>query len=206
MAYPVASGGVLELTFEGQLHGQQVMNVYHWYMQKVGGIDDGFAAATAFLAWIQGASTIWDTYLQCCSDEYGNIQAYAQWITPLRYRYVVGAAAPATGALAAASMPVNVQGSITMFGDEANRHNIGRKAIPGIPVDNVDSSIVDALQLTRYQEHMDQLLQDFVGPEGEDYSLVIFNRAEPELSPYVVDGFPQPTVRVERRRTVRVGS
>lgn len=206
MAYPVSSGAVLELTFEGTHNGQTVMNVWHWYMQKEGGIEDGLASATAFLVWIKGASTIWDTYLDCISEDVINIQAYAQWITPVRYRYIVAAGAPEPGARAAFSLPQNVQGSITFFGDEANRHNLGRKAMPGVTSDDVVNGEVGAALKTDYQSLADAVLQDFVGPEGEDYSLVIFNRATPELSPYVMGGFPQDSVRVERRRTVRVGT
>lgn len=206
MAYPVSSGAILEVTNEGRHNDQIVMNVFHFYMQNDGGITDGAASAAAFLAWWKGASSIWDDYLACISQDVVGIQAYAQWITPVRYRYVIAAGAPEPGGYAGPSAPQNVQASLTFFGDEANRRNLGRKALPGVPIDQTTNGKFSNLHIGLMQVLCDSLVQTFIGPEGEEYDYCIFNRQTPELSPLVVGGFPQDTVRVERRRTLRVGA
>lgn len=207
MAYAIPSGAVIEVSIIGRQDGQEVMNVYHYYMQKEGGIDDGRAAALNVTTTFGNALGVFGTWLDCVTNQVDNILIYGQWITPNRFKRVQRPAAVATeGNVLLDGLPSNCQASITLRGEQADRHNTGRKAMPGVPVDWVTNSVINPANLVTYDAHAQTLLNTFVGLEGEQYLPVIFNRVTPELSPQIVEAFTQDTIRIERRRTVRVGS
>lgn len=205
--YSIPSGAIIEVTISGRQDGQQVLNVYHYYMEKEGGIDDGRAAAEGVMSTFCNAGGPFDTWLNCVTNQVDNVLVYAQWITPQRFKKVPRvAAAPTEGAVLLDGLPSNCQASITLRGEQADRHNTGRKAMPGVPVAWVTNSVINAVDQATYDTHAQTLLATQLGAEGERYTPVIFNRRTPELSPIIVEAFIQPTIRVERRRTVGVGA
>lgn len=196
----------MEITAEGKLAGQLVMNVWHYYMEKEGGIEDGRAAALDVMNTIQIGGGWWDDYLACMCDQVTDVHLYAQWITPQRYAYITSPLLAATGVIGTDPLPPNDQASITLRSERAGRHSIGRKAIAGVPVASVTNGILQPAYIALLNALADKLDDVYVGDEGEDYTPVIFNRVTPELSEVIVEGFGQTTVRVERRRTVGVGA
>lgn len=207
MPIPLPSGSIAEITFEGRQDGQTVMNVIHYYMEKAGGIDDARQSMNMLLAWVVGGPpAMLGKYLDCLTNQVDNIEVYGQWISPTRLTYQQAGGGPYTGAILLDGLPSNCQASITLRGDIADRHNLGRKAMPGVSIGAVlNSELTGAAKLV-YQDFANTLLEVFVGPEGEEYKPVILNRVTPELSPVITEVFVQDTIRVERRRTVRVGA
>lgn len=206
MAYAIPSGAVLEVTAEYHVNGQLCMNVWHYYMERDGGITDGREAALNALTILNPVGKLFETFRNCISDTVDDILFYAQWITPQRYAYVVTPVGPQAGTVASVPYPQNVSVACTMKGDQADKHNLGRKAMGGVPEDFGANGLLTNLAMVAYQVFCDECRESFVGVEGEDYSPVIFNRATPELSPVITESFPQPSLRVERRRTVGVGA
>lgn len=206
MAYPVATGSVLEVTLEYHFNGQLCMNVHHYYMQKSGGIEDGKAAALAVLNWWENAGGQLSAYQDVTTAAVTDMILYGQWITPVRHAYVQSAGGAVAGAGPAPGLPQNSQVAITQRGDVADRHNIGRKAVGAVPRAWEALGVLVPVGKGFYQDLADKLLQDHIGPEGEEYLPVIFNRQTPELSPQITETFVQDTLRVERRRTVGLGA
>jgi len=196
----------LELTCEGRLAGQRVMNVFHYFMQLEGGVDDGHQECLDLMNTLQAGGGFWDKYLACLSADCIEMHMYAQWITDVRFAYVTSPVPDATGLAGQPALPPNDGAAITLRGDLADRHNLGRKAIPGVFQDYVVNGNLVLIYFGLLEDFCDKIVLEQVNPSGAEYLPIIFNRATPELSPVITEAFPQHTSRVERRRTVGVGA
>ena len=157
------------------------------------------------MAWFRGAGGQLDAYRGCMWTGIDDILLSAQWITPVRHAYIIDPAGPVAGQQLGDVLPVNVQISLTLRGEDADRHNIGRKEMGGVIAAFLTGSNLNAVGRTPYEDFCETLTTEHIGPEGEQYTHVIFNRQTPELSPEVFEAFPQTSSRVTRRRTVGVG-
>lgn len=203
MAYAIETGFVLQLTFVGDLFGQQVMTTFHY--RYVGAIQaDGAAYAYTVAASTAGLGKLYDDWKSAVSVDVQNVVVWSQWIYPVRYRKVIYVPAAQTGALTAAAT-ANVAGVITGYADEANRRGVSNKHLPGVPVAEMAVGELSLAYKGNLGDLGDEMTRNIV--IGADaLRPVIYHRAAPPDS-YVITGYGvNPYVRVERRRTLRLGS
>lgn len=203
MAYPIAVDGVLEVTIEARLAGQLVMNVFHYQMQE-GSTDDGEALADEFGDWF--VANVLAAYTPVISQDVTDIQVYMQWILPTRFRYVAATGGPFAAGDINASLPPNDQVSITLQGEKAGRSNIGRKSCFGVPNNLVIDGLLLDPGMALYQDFADACCLWLAAVGGENLYPVILGTPEAGKYPIIRNAFPQRTIRVERRRTVGLGS
>lgn len=206
MGYAVAAGSVIAISAEGTLHGQQVMTTFHYKENSLIEIPDGRLAAIEMLTKIHLAGGLAELYLACMSQAVNNVEWYAQWITPTRFAYIAWSGLPAQGTILEESMPPNVAQVATRRGDRANRHNISNLHLPGVPVPSVVDGRLNAIQADRLQQLATESCDPITLVTGNEMVPVAFWRGNPFSSAQVVEGYPQDTTRVMRRRTVGLGS
>jgi len=206
MAYPIVDGSIAEVSIEMAVNGQNCMSLFHYYLEQDAPVVDGAALMLELLGWFVGAAGPFPEYEDCIPDVVNNMSVYGQWITPDRFRYEIAPAGPFAGNVANAPLPQNVSAAITKFGDAANRHNIGTLHMPAVPVNFVQDGMISAVGLAAYGALAAVMQDGFISAGGHVLSPVIFNRLSPNDSPYIIGAFTQLTSRVNRRRTVGLGS
>jgi hypothetical protein len=206
MAYPVPLSSVLEYVIRLTVDGQECMSVLHYQYDSGSSIADGKAALTDFLNKMRVAGELNDKYRGCIPDEVTDITYRAQWITPQRFRYTFLAVAPEAGLVAAPTMPSAVSVAITKQAEAANRHGQGTLHMPAVPQSFVTDSMVNGLGGLAYLDLCTKLILPIVLTGGQLMNPVLFRRDDPVLSETIITAFPQATTRVNRRRTVGLGS
>ncbi len=206
MAYDIDPGAILQLSFEGSLFSQQIMTVLSYKLVGEGVLEDGAAAADAFLADAIAAGGIYRLWLDCLAQSAINCDAYAQWITPTRYAYRTAGAGNQVGTIGFDCISPNYSAGITRRGELANRHSISNLHMPAVPDTGVQEGRIQLVYETPLQTFMEKSLEAFTVGFGLDLVPVAFNRADPSASVVLVEGFLQDTARVMRRRTVGVGA
>jgi hypothetical protein len=206
MAYPVPLSSILELVANMTVNGQQCMSVFHYKYNTGSSIPDGRAAAVDFLNKIRVAGALKDAYVGCISDQIVDITWRAQWITPNRFRHVFLAVAPDAGTAAANPLPVQVSAAITKQAQNATRHGSGTLHMPGVPTSFVVDSLITLVGHTAYLALCDKVILPITLTGGQILDPVLFNRVTPNNSETIIQAFAQNTSRVNRRRTVGVGS
>lgn len=206
MAYSITTGAVLEVTFEATQDAQRIMTLFHYRLITSLPLPDGAQAARDALLEIQAPGKLRDQYAACVPDVIIDWHAYAQWITPARYRYEVGPGADWAGTVAVTPYPVNVAAAITKFGEQANRNNIGTMHMPAVPQNFIEDSVLTLQAKLAYDNLALEIPEPIVLPGGAELVPVLFNKLNPVQSVRITGAFPQESSRVMRRRTVGVGA
>lgn len=206
MAYPIVDGSIAEVSVEMSVNGQNCMSLFHYYLEEEDPVTDGAALLVELLNWFAGGGGPFTAYEECIPDTVIDMSVYGQWITPTRYRYEIAAGGPFVGDVNSPPYPPNVSAAITKFGEAADRHNIGTLHMPAVPTTFIVDGMISAVGLGAYGGLASVLSNGFVSAAGHALSPVIFNRASPGDSPYIIGAFTQLTSRVNRRRTVGLGS
>lgn len=207
MAYNVGDGAILQVTFEGSLFGQQVMNVFSFRMRDTSTVlMDGAAAIALAQSAVNFATTgLYSRWRQCVSvNVVGIIQTY-QWIAPLRYRAMTLIPTARTGAAGECLAP-NLGTTITRTSEQADRRGVSNTHIPGLPTTMVEGGIVNADLVDNLNALVTAALEPMVLPFGHTLVPVAYHKAEPEDSRQLTTGYAHNTSRDMRRRTVGVGS
>lgn len=205
MPYEVDIGAVLAISIEGRQDNQQVITTLHYRLLD-NSLGDGRAAALAMMSNLQQGGDLFDAYKACLCDAVTDLTMYAQWVTPQRFAYVVSPEAPAMGVIGTAPLPANVAQVVTRRGEEANRRSISTLHLPGVPVAAVVGGILDGAQKALLQDFADIACDANILVGGATLQPCAFTRLAPDTSKLLVEGFPQDTVRVMRRRTVGLGT
>lgn len=202
MAYVVSSGAHVLMTFRGTQDAQLVMNTWHYRLTGpiiadgaaalVNLVDVNVAAGNMFAAW---KAVLSESVVDCVME--------AQWIDPFRYRKVRQSGASTQG-LAGHANACNQASVLTLASDEATRHGIGNKHLPGLPDDAQIDSLLGAGHLAN-MTNLGVLAKATITQGANTYVPVIYNRQSPAASFDVKVAFNNPYVRVQRRRTVGLG-
>ena len=150
--------------------------------------------------------SLFEQYILMASEQLIDVQMYAQVVYPIRYRYTDGGAALTTGEEAVLAFPANVQGSITRAAERAGRRYVGHLAVPAIPVDKLENSLMTPAWLAQASVLAERITQTVVLADGTEMVPCLFNKATDPVWEPITFAFPQPTSRVMRRRTVGLGS
>lgn len=202
VAYTINNGAIMAVAFQGTLYGQQIMTTFH-YRYEGPVIASGQTFLQTFIgvnAQMQANQGLWRA---CISADCVSLEAAGQWIWPLRYRaYRVPMAGP-TGDMGSANAS-NTASVITLIADEATRHGVGNKHLPGLAGGNQDQGFLTNPQIVANTDFSTAMATS-VPLLGGVMQPVIYNRANPAASLDVVGAEVNQTVRVMRRRTVGLG-
>lgn len=205
MAYVINSGSIIELAAEYMVNGQQCINLFHYKFVTGAPLPNGRTAIQTVLDGLDMLG-IQTQHAACLSSLVGDITWYGQWIHPTRYAYAIWNAGPKTASGPNTMQPVNVGASITKKGEIAARSNVGTTHMGGVPAPWVVASMITAAGLAQYNLLASRMTQGFLLPTTQEFQPVLFSKSAPATSAPIFEAFAQDTSRVERRRTVGVGS
>lgn len=203
MAYAIPASSIIEVRRKGLLDGQLVMNVFHYINVELQ--TDGQAALQSMLA--QFDDDMAGPLANCQTDAVTNLILEAQVIWPTRYMYEQRSPTQTTGTLESPTDPSGVAAVVRRRGQLANRQNMGRIYIAGIPSDaTVASMLTNTYVFTSLQNVVDAMTQPLVGttPAGT-YVPVIYGGSSEGLAAVVVQSTYDQVVRYQRRREVGRG-
>lgn len=199
---------IFEVRLNMRMHGQKLLNVFHYRANNVSG-DPTVSAVSSNLEstlTVVGPGGLIPFYKNASSlvldFEYLDIQM----IYPVRQayeRYMIDE----TGVKNDAPLPQNVQASIKKSTNEPGRTGIGRMEVAGLTINDCE----DGLLLPAYKLEVlsiGQALAEKVLVEGSTgYELLptLLHRTTPLTDTPWTNYTVQDTVRVARRRTVGVG-
>lgn len=206
MPYVVAPGSIMNITFQGFLHGQEVMTSMHYFLSSEAGEDGGNAIGEARVVVNTVGTGLYRLWLNCMSNQVIDIAQFFQWITPTRFAYQTFEAALRTGSIDEEAQIPNIAQVVTRRGELAGRHNVSNLHLPGLPTGRVDSGFLTNAQLTELQAFVTKSCEVIPLASGAVLKACAFNRAAPASSALLVQGYVQPTSREMRRRTVGLGS
>jgi hypothetical protein len=214
--YDPGTGSVVQATFRGLLHGQLVMNTFHYTPQTAGGVTGGGAFLDDMfdvLNAVDGMCVRWKAIL---SSSVTLLECDLQWIYPDRFikrTYTIGANGDNDN-----TTTTNLATVISLRGNQADKRSIGTKHIPGLTAALCDAGLIQPAQYALADDLcVRAILPITVGTRVLDP--IVFGRAraaytDPDgtvhpplpvskrvITTYIV----QQTARVMRRRTVGVG-
>lgn len=204
--YSVAGKATLQIVFRGFLDGQEVITTMSYNRRAATPHADGGALLTNYLNKVIEAGEVFGKYIAAISSGVTDIGVFGQWTDPTRYAYKYANNAVTAGAIAGACMPSNVAACVTRRGDLAVRSNISNLHLPGLPVAAVTDSIISPAHMVLLLDFANQSLAPLIEDDGDIADPVAYHRAEPDVSAVLVDAYAHNISRVQRRRTVGVGS
>lgn len=215
--YSVSGNYVVQATIRGTLLNQQVMTTLHWRLDPA---TPPFANGSTLLdnIWtvIGAPGALISKLVNALPGNMGEIVCDLQWIYPLRYRKQTYVPAVNIGG-DSVSTTTNLACVLTLTGEAANRRTICNKHIP-MSQANADSGLVDAGYVALILPYATALQADIVTVTPHTLNAIIWGKprqayeqcgrtypALPDLRTPITNVAIQDTVRVMRRRTVRVG-
>lgn len=218
MAYAISNGAVLQATIRGKLHGQTVMNVFHWrWDQGATPITDGQAFLNQIHAALDVAGGHWSLYAEIVPTTWTLGVVDYQWIVPTRFRKVSAIPGQANG-LNTASTTANLAVVTEFNGDKAGKRFQCVKHYPGVGGTNIVNGLLNPNVVGAMQDFGLKYLDPVVSGDGLLMPIVygrpragftdsdgVVHPPLPELKTVLTGLDPKNTVRVVRRRTVGVG-
>lgn len=208
----LVENSIITLNFDGILDGQQVLLTTAWRLEFVTLSAPDPNMAGLFDAWhgvIDALANLNAAYLDSLSHDMTVPYQFFQAIWPTRYvrrRYTPG---DGEGHVIEDALPPNVAHVITLQTDVAVPRRVSNKHIGGVPSDGTLEGYITAPQKARLDNLRDWLITPTdVTYGGNDYRLnpVMLKWDSPNNSKRIYTGYTQTTTRVERRRTVGLGS
>lgn len=210
MAYQVSNTSIVQMIIRGRYANQETMNVIHLSPvdPPAGDIADGLANLEQIISSFDITPGGWSDLLsKCCHENFSIDWIQAQYVWPTRMAYLRRATETTAGTLVGTEAPPNVSATITYQCDGVGRHQRGNQHIGGLRGEDVTEG---RLALTLFDDL--KTLADFLAEPtialdvGFAYEMCIFQRAAPGASAFVTHNTVQTTSRVERRRTVGLGT
>jgi len=203
---------IVSVNIDGRLDGQQILFTSHWRLRSDAWPGDPEMIATfdAMHNLFDAVDNLFAAYGGCLSEDVTNINSKFQAIHPIRYVYQTYSFQGGVGLEAEPALPPNVAHVITVRADDTGPGNRGNKHIGGVPTTFSEAGLVTAGGLVAYSG-LGSWLQTVQGIEVGPFTNielepVIYHRAAPSLSPKITSHVIGTTTRVERRRTVGLGS
>lgn len=208
MAYTVTDGSILQAVIEGRHENQQVMSIFTWKVQVDGSLANGATALDAFWARLDGGGRFLDFYTQCLSQNVLTIRTRLQWIYPTRFAFITRVSPDfPTGNVAGAAMPVNTAVAITKRTENAGRTQVGTLHMPGVPATAIVNGAVQAAAIARYETFGNFMLLPIVTTvPAATYTPILYHKTSPSVAQPLANFEVSRFARVQRRRTVGVGS
>lgn len=208
----LAVGDVLSVNWNMRMAEQQILLTTHWKITDITG--GGFnvemnALFEAMNTLFDSVGEVTDCLVDCLCTDVSILSVDFQSIYNPRYIKVPLLPAQDAGTVAGNSLPPNVAHVMTLRTDVAGRDQIGNKHIGPVPPSFTSGGRVTATGNGAYAPLLTALKTPIsVSAGGVDVNLdpCIYRRSDPGNSPLITNGYLQQTTRVERRRTVGLGS
>lgn len=209
---PLDAGAVLQVNFFGTLHGQRVMNTFHYMADAT---PDPLVDYRTYISALKDQLATVDTGLIATLNALWPNNAYMdhmkiQPVYPERQRYVQYPLA-IDGTVGDDADTANVAMSIRRNAEVIGRMGVGRVQIPLADLYRVDGYVDLAALIIPLEAFTDALLAIIttVTP-AMTWQPILFGISLDPLAPYVntsplFTATPEDTIRVMRRRTVRLG-
>lgn len=205
--YSIEVGDILEVRVNYQQSGQQLLNVFHYRYEGSTTITDGQAAVNTALTFFSADPTCWlNTWQSSASPDCICPNLAGQMIHVLRRPYYT-LPGPFPGEGMGSTLPQNVQLGITKVGSTVGRGKTGRVEVPGITADMIADGMTTVTGMGFLLQLADAMLVKLPASvsETEAFVPIIYRRSNPAASEALTTTRAQDTVRVDHRRTVRVG-
>lgn len=207
----LTSGDTIAVTIEGRLFNQQILLTQHYTAVLVTGPGDPVQDVLfALHTRLDAAGKLYQAYALCLSSEMVGLRCKLQDIWPIRYSYIEEEPTVVTGGVLEDSMPPNVSQTITLAGITAGRGFTGTKHISAVPLSFTENgmptigSVGPMSALANELRASVAVVTTFASTY--DFNPILYKRAAPLDSEPVVTWRLGSTTRVERRRTVGLGS
>jgi len=203
MPPPANEGQIYEVTWQGRVDGQMILNIFHYVLTiPVGTV---FEACENLSEWLTTVAGPRDKFLSVLASGYELKQQRVQCIEPTRYRYfALYYDDEQPGSHAGATLPSSVMVDVTKQSDFTGPHSHGQMRLAGIPATGIEESELTFDYYTEVVDAMEWLTSE-AGAGGTTFSPVIFDRANPALSQVITAIEVEPTSRVSQRRVVGRG-
>lgn len=210
MAYQVGKDSIVQAILRGRMNDQETMNVIHFRPidPPAGDIADGLANLIEIASIIDINPGGWSNLLSLATSDQFNISwVQLQYVWPTRFSYHRVTATNPAGTLVGDPAPPNVSAAITMQGDGVGRHQRSTMHIGGLRAEDVASGLVGIAVKSALADLAAFLIEPFaVTSSSLNYEMVIYQRSAPGASVPISHFTIQDTSRVERRRTVGLGT
>lgn len=212
MADNLHIGDIISVNVDSRLNGQQLLLTTNWMIDDIVASDPVpyFTGMADFATALDVPGALFAQLAGVYSNEVLQIRAYLQRIAPTRNVRVEVTPTLTEGQIDSPSLPSNVAVVITCRTDDAGRNQISNKHIGGVPNSFVADSFVNpSIGLPAYNELKTALVTGLSFETTLNtihVSPVILRKSNVLLSPIITNGIVQRTSRVERRRTVGLGS
>jgi len=205
----LALGDVIQLSLRGTLFGQRILNILHYSVAVVGtGTEyDQLSILTSNFVTDAFATPLRGTFLGSLAPQYTLDEVRAQRVYPTRtvYAYTLDGG---VGLYATGCEICNVAASMEKRTLTAGRMGIGRIQLAGIPTAVMNDGELTAGYLTGPLADLATSLLSSLTTTAPvvTYTPCLFNPTAPvnKFSP-IFSIIPQTSIRVMRRRTLRVG-
>lgn len=207
----LSSGDIISVIWDTTLYGQQCLLTTHWKHQQVTGTDpDTNDAYTAVLTYFESLGEIHNQLVDIWTTNITGIKIRFQTIYPIRYAADVRTPTISSGQIDEAAAPSNISAAITLKGELAGARYRGTKHMFGFSQGYWEGDDIKPTSIDILQDLGDALIGDtdniVVGGATFKWIPVIYHREAPGLSTTPIKAEVNPYVRVQRRRTARLGS
>lgn len=202
---------VIGVTARFTLNAQENLNTF-WYiigreMFSVVDIGSIYTTLAAALDAPFGFSTV---FCNCISEDASTIQWFGQIIHPQRYvKQELTGVVNTTPTAPAGALPQNVSAGLTLRGDLGTRTNRGTKHMGAVPAEWVDGGYYTMAALGAYNNLKAVATGTLtLALAGGDTPCepILYHKASPATGTLITNGFIGGTSRVDRRRTVGLGT
>jgi len=208
MGLPVANvNDKLLISFRGTVYGQRIINTFAYNLSGVAPFTSWTDLITSLNTALIGAGRLRQKFLACSITSYTLDTIRYQVLFPTRYVAVDFPQVAQIGTLGSDAFTANTAVTITRRGQTANRQNISSLHIVGANDSALaDQGVLKAAYKTPLGVLGLELLTAYLLDAGAtQLDPIIFHRTSPSLVTGITQTLTQDTLRVMRRRTVRVG-
>jgi len=209
VAYPIPNFAIAQVTTWATYENQIVLNVFHYRLERPGGIADGGTEIAALInkfelqVVLPAAGTKWIDWLVA---DYTIDYIRGQVVYPGRFAYVQFNTGD-VGLVAQPGCSSNLGVTVSLQSEVAGRGKTGSKHFTGVQATKLAGGVVDAGLAASVRDTMLAAGTSIPCTEagGGVWNFKIWNPANPEAPSEIVNYYTQPTARVMRRRTHHVG-
>lgn len=201
----ISVGDKFLVSLRGQMCNSQIISTFWFQCSTLGTNVDYAANMNALWTALNGASGLKAKFLACCPPEYVLLEAWLQKVDPTRL-VSVKVSVVADGTYGEHATTANLAAVITRRGDGAQRKDLSSLHLPYANEDpGITNGTVAANMLTAMDTLATQMVFSVTATPGSTFNPVIRNGPLSTDVTLITQAFSQDTVRVMRRRTLRIG-
>lgn len=205
MPVGLPNNALIAYTLYYTMFEQRLMNTLHWVYKEDVPVTNYLTYLESVLASLEVANALVDRVAQSCTNAITITHHSAQPVHPDRLVPAVRTIGQ-NGSRAISPLPQNTAASITLHGPYGNRKNVAKWQQPGATIEDQESGIWVAGYMTLLGAIATELKKEIGGGAlPGTLSPIIVTRGEAPGNRFITQATPQDTVRVMRRRTVRLG-